>query len=106
MALEKRLQNVPDTPHNREVANHICAGQIALVWPRHGGMLIAADAAANTALPGGRRKLGYPPVFEDFEAGKQSLRRLARLEVAVAVFGHGEPILTGAGAQLRGHFDR
>lgn len=83
-----------------------CAGQIALVWPRHGGVLIAADAAANTALPGRRRKLSYPPIFEDFEVGKQSLRRLAQLEVAVAVFGHGEPILTGAGAQLREQFDR
>lgn len=83
-----------------------CAGQIALVWPRHGGVLIAADAAANMAWPGRRRKLGYPPVFEDFEAGKRSLRRLAQLEVAVAVFGHGEPILGGAGAGLRERFGR
>ena len=80
------------------------AGQIALVWPRHGGVLVAGDVAVNMALPGRRRKLSYPPIFEDFEAGKQSLKRLARLEVGVAVFGHGEAILGGAGAQLKERF--
>lgn len=80
-----------------------CAGQIALVWPRHGGVLVAADTASNMALPW-QKGLGYPPVFEDLEEGKRSLKRLAQLEVAVAVFGHGGPILRGAGAQLHERF--
>ncbi len=80
-----------------------CAGQIALVWPRYGGVLIAADAAANMAFPW-QKGLGYPPIFEDLEEGKRSLKRLAQLEVEVAVFGHGEPILSGAGAQLHERF--
>lgn len=52
-----------------------CAGQIALPWPRYGGVLIAADAAANNAFPW-QRGLGYPPIFEDLEEGKRSLERL------------------------------
>lgn len=80
-----------------------CAGQIALVWPRHGGVLVAADAAANMAFPW-QKGLGYPPIFKDLEEGKRSLKRLARLEVEVAVFGHGKPILEDAGAQLRERF--
>jgi len=78
-----------------------CAGQIALVWPRHGGVLVAADAASNMAFPW-QKGLGYPPIFEDLEEGKRSLRRLAQLEVEV--FGHGGPILGGAGAQLHERF--
>lgn len=48
------------------------AGQIALVWPRHGGVLVAGDVAMNMALPGQRRKLSHPPIFEDFEAGSRA----------------------------------
>ena len=80
-----------------------CAGQIALVWPRHGGVLIAADAAANRAFPW-QRGLSYPPIFEDLEEGRRSLAKLARLEVEVAVFGHGEPLVSGAGKRLGERF--
>jgi len=60
------------------------AGQVALLLPT--GVLVAADAASNFL------RLGYPPIFEDVEAGRNSLGKLSMLEFDVAVFGHGKPI--------------
>ena len=75
-----------------------CAGQVALLWERAGGVLIAADAAAN------QLGLGISPAYEDLEVGRRSLERLARLDFEVAVFGHGNPILKGAAAAFRAKF--
>jgi glyoxylase-like metal-dependent hydrolase (beta-lactamase superfamily II) len=72
-----------------------CAGQIALLWPRHGGVLIAADAAANVV------GLALSPLYEDLDEGRRSLAKLASLEFEVACFGHGRPIRSGAGARFR-----
>jgi glyoxylase-like metal-dependent hydrolase (beta-lactamase superfamily II) len=72
-----------------------CAGQLVFLWPQHGGVLIAADAAANVL------RLGFAPVYEDLEEGKQSLAKLAALEFEVACFGHGRPIRSGASKQFR-----
>jgi glyoxylase-like metal-dependent hydrolase (beta-lactamase superfamily II) len=72
------------------------AGQVVLRWNRHGGVLVAADAATNHA--------GGPAphdVCEDPVAAARTFGRLPRLAVDKAVFGHGEPILSGAGAALR-----
>ena len=74
------------------------AGQIALVWPEHGGVLIAADACSN--LP----TLGYSIIYEDLDLGRDTLRQLAALEFDAAVFGHGGPILSGAAARFRSRF--
>ena len=72
-----------------------CAGQLAFLWPQHGGVLIAADAAANAF------GLGLSPVYEDLAEGKRSLAKLAALEFQVACFGHGRPIRGGASGQFR-----
>jgi glyoxylase-like metal-dependent hydrolase (beta-lactamase superfamily II) len=72
-----------------------CAGQLAFLWARHGGVLFAADAASNVM------GLGYSLGYEDLEEGKRSLARLAALEFEVACFGHGKPILQGAAARFR-----
>lgn len=69
-----------------------CAGQVTLLSRAHGGVLIAADAAAN--LVG----LGLAPAYEDVALGIRSLRRLGSLDFEVAVFGHGKPMLKGAQA--------
>lgn len=71
-------------------------GQLALLWPQHGGVLIAADAVGNQF-----GRLGYPPIFEDPAAGLASLQKLGTLDFAVAVFGHGGPITHGAAEQFR-----
>jgi glyoxylase-like metal-dependent hydrolase (beta-lactamase superfamily II) len=73
-------------------------GQIALVWPAHGGVLVAADAC--TTLP----VLTFSVVYEDLGEGRETLRRLAALEFETAVFGHGKPIVGGASAQFRETF--
>ncbi len=67
-----------------------CAGQLAFLWPQHGGVLIAADAAANVF------GLGLSPVYEDLDEGRRSLSKLAGLDFEVACFGHGKPIASGA----------
>ena len=72
-----------------------CAGQVVLRWNRHGGVLIAADAATN--LDG----LALARVCEDPAAATRTFGRLHRLAVDVAVFGHGAPLVGGAGDALR-----
>jgi glyoxylase-like metal-dependent hydrolase (beta-lactamase superfamily II) len=72
-----------------------CAGQLAFLWPQAGGVLFAADAAAN--LFG----LGLSLVYEDLNVGRRTLARLSALDFAVACFGHGRPIRSAAAAQFR-----
>jgi glyoxylase-like metal-dependent hydrolase (beta-lactamase superfamily II) len=74
-------------------------GSIALYLPQH-RLLFTGDAVAE--------HLGriIPGVFNlDTARAMQSMRRLAELDVEVAVFGHGEPALAGAGARLRAVVD-
>jgi glyoxylase-like metal-dependent hydrolase (beta-lactamase superfamily II) len=71
-----------------------CAGQLAFLWPVHGGVLIAADAAAHVL------GLTLSPAYEDIDEGRRSLARLSGLDFEVACFGHGKPILSGASARF------
>lgn len=75
------------------------AGQVAFLLPQ-AGVLLAADAAANMI------GLGYPPIFEDTEMGKRSLRKLAELQFDFAGFGHGSPIFGRAAEKFRRKFGR
>ena len=72
-----------------------CAGQIALLWPHRGGVLIGADVCAN--IMGLGLSLGY----EDLELGRCSLRELSALNFQIACFGHGKPILRDASRRFR-----
>lgn len=72
-----------------------CAGQLAFLWPEHGGVLIAGDVAANV------RGLSLALVYEDLAEGVRSLSRLAGMDFEVACFGHGKPITSGASGQFR-----
>ena len=72
------------------------AGQVALFWPRHGGVLVAADALGNR---GGR--LGWSVGYEDLAQGVASIERLAGFTFDAAVFGHGDPIVGGADERFR-----
>jgi glyoxylase-like metal-dependent hydrolase (beta-lactamase superfamily II) len=76
-----------------------CAGQLAFLWPRHGGVLFAADAATNVA-----GLLGLSPGYEDLEGGKRSAKKLAGLDFEVACVGHGRTIRRGASARFRKAF--
>src|SRR5918993_699275 len=64
-----------------------CAGQLAFLWPQHGGVLFAADAAANVA-----GLLGLSPGHEDLEEGKRSAKKLAGADFEAACFGHGRAV--------------
>jgi glyoxylase-like metal-dependent hydrolase (beta-lactamase superfamily II) len=76
-----------------------CAGQLAFLWQRHGGVLFAADTCSNML------GLAYSVVYEDLEEGKRSLHKLAGAEFANATFGHGRAIIGGADARWRGKWD-
>lgn len=71
------------------------AAQVAILLERQGGVLFAGDGAVNFSGP------AIAPVAEDFEASRQTFRRLAELEFEIACFGHGEPLLGGAAAAFR-----
>jgi glyoxylase-like metal-dependent hydrolase (beta-lactamase superfamily II) len=72
-----------------------CAGQIALLWPQHGGVLFAVDTCAHMM------GLGLSIGYEDLEEGKRSLKKLAQLDFQIACFGHGKPIMRNASSQFR-----
>jgi glyoxylase-like metal-dependent hydrolase (beta-lactamase superfamily II) len=72
-----------------------CAGQLAFLWPKHGGVLFAADTCMNVM------GLGWTMGYEDLEEGNRSLEKLAELDFRVACFGHGQTILHDAGDRFR-----
>ena len=72
-----------------------CAGQLAFLWPQHGGVLFAADVASNLL------RLSWSIIYEDFEEGKRSLAKIANLDFDVACFGHGKEIVGGAAEKFR-----
>ncbi len=72
-----------------------CAGQVAFLWPQHGGVLFAGDVASHML------GLSWAIIYEDFEAGKRSLAKIAALDFEVACFGHGRAIVGGAAEQFR-----
>ncbi|MFQ5595531.1 MAG: MBL fold metallo-hydrolase, partial [Anaerolineae bacterium] len=72
-----------------------CAGQLAFLWPEHGGVLFAADAASNML------GFGYSLGYEDIEEGKRSLAKIAALDFEIACFGHGKAIVQGASSRFR-----
>lgn len=77
-------------------------GHCAFLLERDGGVLIVGDAARNI---GGRLRSSSVPagalVGEDMPEAERSFHRLGWLDFRVAVFGHGEPIMTGASARFR-----
>jgi glyoxylase-like metal-dependent hydrolase (beta-lactamase superfamily II) len=91
-AIEHEIQDgdiLPGGLRAIHVPGH-CAGQLAFLWPEHGGVLIAADVAGNVF------GLKLSPVYEDLELGRQSLSKLSALDFEVACFGHGKVIQSGA----------
>jgi glyoxylase-like metal-dependent hydrolase (beta-lactamase superfamily II) len=75
-----------------------CAGQIALLWQRHGGVLFAGDAASN--LP--NLRLSF--VHENLIEGLASLRKLTALRFEHACFGHGRSIVGDADVRFARRF--
>lgn len=69
-------------------------GSIAIHLPQH-GVLLTGDTIANV----GTLTLGT--FNQDRARTVASFHRLAALDVGTACFGHGEPIVSGAGARLR-----
>jgi glyoxylase-like metal-dependent hydrolase (beta-lactamase superfamily II) len=72
-----------------------CSGQLAFLWPEHGGVLIAADAAAKVS------RLALSPAYEDINEGRRSLAKLGAMNFEVACFGHGKAISSGASGRFK-----
>jgi len=72
------------------------AGHTAYLWPEHGGILFAGDAACRWF-----GRLGHAPVAEDWDAAEAAVRRLAGLDFRVAAFGHGRVLRRDALAEFR-----
>ena len=77
-----------------------CAGQLAFPWTRHGGVVFAADAAANAM------GLRLSITNENLDQGKKSLQKRPEQIFEVAVFGHGDPIESGAAHRSVMHLRR
>ena len=78
-----------------------CAGQIAFLWQRHGGVLFTADTCVNRFGP----KL--PVALEDFALACKSLERLSKLDFEMICVMHGRPITSGGDRIFRRtSFDR
>ncbi|MCP9488267.1 MAG: MBL fold metallo-hydrolase [Solirubrobacteraceae bacterium MAG38_C4-C5] len=80
-------------------------GHIAF-WRAHDRVLICGDVFLNMSLVTTRFGLHEPPAFvtADPTRNRESMRRLAELEPAIAGFGHG-PVLTDAAPKLRAFVD-
>lgn len=73
------------------------AGHLSYFWPER-KLLLAGDVAGHL---GWLRPL---PLYEDYETGLESLRKLADLKFEVALFGHGSPIRRHAVHRFRARF--
>jgi glyoxylase-like metal-dependent hydrolase (beta-lactamase superfamily II) len=60
------------------------------------GLLVAGDAVNNTGALTGPN----PQFSEDLTTGAASVKKLAALPVRTVLFGHGDPLESGAAAAL------
>ena len=72
-----------------------CAGQVALLWRRHGGVLFTADTCVN--MP----KMRLAVATEDQDLALASLAKLARYDFEMICFMHGKPIMSGGDKAFR-----
>jgi glyoxylase-like metal-dependent hydrolase (beta-lactamase superfamily II) len=73
------------------------AGHLCFLWPER-KVLIAGDVASHMGW------LRPSPVYEDYQSGLESLKKLSDLKFEVATFGHGMPIRKDAVSRFRARF--
>lgn len=76
------------------------SGQIALLYPNHGGVLFAADTCGNLG------RLGVAPFYENYSQGKKDIFKLSKLQFNSILFGHGKPILKNASYKFKKKFNK
>jgi glyoxylase-like metal-dependent hydrolase (beta-lactamase superfamily II) len=72
------------------------AGHVSYLWPQHGGVLFAGDAASNIM-----GRLDIMPVCEDFSTAERSFVALSSEDFNSAGFGHGKPLVSGADSAFK-----
>lgn len=101
VAVEHEVEDGDTLPFAGMIAVHTpghTAGHLSLLLPRNGGVLFTGDAATNVG------RLGVGPIYEDIAEGRRSLEKLSALDFDTALFSHGRPIRSGAGARFRARF--
>jgi glyoxylase-like metal-dependent hydrolase (beta-lactamase superfamily II) len=78
-------------------------GHTSFLWKEHGGVLLVGDAAANMT---GRVAPPIGVYTEDDAAMRRSVRKLAGFRFDKAVFGHGNPVKSGASEKFAKLADR
>ncbi len=76
-------------------------GHLSFLLERDGGTLLVGDAAVNLAGIRSAASRAGEIVTEDMPAAARSFHRLGDFDFEKAVFGHGEPILSGASERFR-----
>ena len=71
------------------------AGQIGLLWKKHGGVFFVADAAVNVIT------LAQAFASEDHPQMRESLTKIASFDFEIACFGHGKVIRNAASAKFK-----
>jgi len=84
-----QVLDIPLRPEIIHLPGH-SAGQVGLLLPLHGGILLAADAVGNIA------GLGLAPFYEDLGQGYRDLDTILQQDFRHLAFGHGRPILREA----------
>ena len=79
------------------------AGHTSFLWNKHGGVLLVGDAAANLT---GRVGAPLGAYTEDDAQMRTSVRKLAGFTFDKAVFGHGNPVKSGASEKFAKLADR
>lgn len=74
------------------------AGQLAFLWPKHGGVVFCADAVMHAL------GLHLNPTNDDIDQAYEDLQKLAKKNFEVAVFGHGNPIKAKAAEKFRNKY--
>lgn len=76
-----------------------CLGQVVFLYKEGNGILFAADSCCNVM------GLRPSPHYENYEQGKQDLKKLAACSFDIICFGHGDPIEKRAAARLSRRFN-
>lgn len=71
------------------------SGQIALYYPGYSGVVIAADSAENLDY------LRLPSEYTDMDECLATARKISSLNFSIALFSHGEPMLSHASENFK-----
>lgn len=76
------------------------AGHVVFYSPQIGGVLLIGDALTNWF------RIGHPPIYEDFNLAKTSLKKITSLKYDTICFSHGNAIVGNASQIIQRKIDK